>query len=390
MKPRFAYPSYPKTLDFDFGKKPRSLSKMGVAIFILFFCLSTHAEKPNVSQTKNKLKQLEAKINTLQQTLTKAHNKNDVVSHKLSQTEKQISLGVNQLRITRQVKAKKQLKIAVLEQQIHSLNNQMHIQQQALAEHLRVRYAMGEEQPLKWLLSQDALSTFSRSLTYYQYIVQSRQEIIQNIQLTKKNIASHQMQLKQEMNENQQLERQLNQHQQKLEEEKLYSTQLIHALTEDIQNTQTTLSEYQQNKENLSHLLNTLAQQSIKQTQQPMSYLHRKIPMPVDVKRNHLKKLNQGIIFFAEEGAPVVAVSSGHIVFCDWLKGYGLLLIIDHGQGFMTLYAHNQSLFKRKGDAVKQGEQIAAVGHSGGLKQNGLYFEIRQQGKAIPPLSWLS
>ena len=83
------------------------------------------------------------------------------------------------------------------------------------------------------------------------------------------------------------------------------------------------------------------------------------------------------------------AVYSGKVVFSDWLKGYGLLLIIDHGQGFMTLYAHNQTLFKQKGDTVTQGIQIASVGHTGGLKQNGLYFEIRQYGKAIPPLKWL-
>lgn len=100
--------------------------------------------------------------------------------------------------------------------------------------------------------------------------------------------------------------------------------------------------------------------------------------------------MNQGLIFFANEGMPVNAVSTGKVVFSDWLKGYGLLLIIDHGQGFMTLYAHNQSLFKQKGDNVQRGEQIATVGHSGGIKQNGLYFEIRQRGKAVPPLKWLT
>ena len=95
-------------------------------------------------------------------------------------------------------------------------------------------------------------------------------------------------------------------------------------------------------------------------------------------------------MFYAAEGAAVTAVYPGKVVFSDWLKGYGLLLIIDHGRGFMTLYAHNQSLFKQKGDSVNQGEQFATVGHSGGLKQNGLYLEIRQRGQAISPLAWLS
>lgn len=100
--------------------------------------------------------------------------------------------------------------------------------------------------------------------------------------------------------------------------------------------------------------------------------------------------MNQGVTFFADEGTAVTAVYPGKVVFSDWLKGYGLLLIIDHGQGVMTLYAHNQSLFKSKGQTVFQNEQVASVGHSGGIKQNGLYFEIRLRGKAVPPLSWLS
>ena len=100
--------------------------------------------------------------------------------------------------------------------------------------------------------------------------------------------------------------------------------------------------------------------------------------------------MNQGVTFFAKEGAPVLAVHSGKVVFSDWLNGYGLLLILDHGDGFMTLYANNEALFKQKGDSVTQGDQIATVGHSGGIKQNGLYFEVRQRGKAISPLAWMS
>ena len=126
------------------------------------------------------------------------------------------------------------------------------------------------------------------------------------------------------------------------------------------------------------------------QNQRPFIFARKKLPQPVNVDRKNVQKINQGLVFYAAEGAAVTAVYPGKVVFSDWLKGYGLLLIIDHGRGFMTLYAHNQSLFKQKGDPVNQGEQIAAVGHSGGIKQNGLYFEIRQRGKAISPLAWLS
>jgi septal ring factor EnvC (AmiA/AmiB activator) len=96
------------------------------------------------------------------------------------------------------------------------------------------------------------------------------------------------------------------------------------------------------------------------------------------------------MFFLAQEGAPVTAVLPGKVVFSDWLNGYGLLLIIDHGQGMMSLYAHNESLFKSKGTLVKPGEQIATVGHTGGIRENGLYFELRSRGKVIPPRQWLA
>jgi septal ring factor EnvC (AmiA/AmiB activator) len=118
--------------------------------------------------------------------------------------------------------------------------------------------------------------------------------------------------------------------------------------------------------------------------------MRKKLPLPIHTAHKSLTTMNQGVTFFADEGTMVTAVYPGKVVFSDWLKGYGLLLIIDHGQGYMTLYAHNQSLFKRKGESVLQNEQIASVGHSGGIKQNGLYFEIRDKGKAVPPLGWLS
>ena len=230
----------------------------------------------------------------------------------------------------------------------------------------------------------------SRLLTFYQYVVQSRLQIIEHVQVTKKNLSISQEQLRHELEEQQQLQLQLSLQQKKLEQNKRYSTAIIRSLNQTIQSNEQALTESQQNKESLSKLLVSLVEQSIVRPQHPFVYMQRRLPRPVNVTNHQMQNMNQGVIFFADEGTPVGAVYPGKVVFSDWLKGYGLLLIIDHGQGFMTLYAHNQSLFKQKGDAVNQGEQIATIGHSGGLKQNGLYFEIRQRGKAIPPLRWLS
>ncbi|KTC98248.1 murein hydrolase activator EnvC family protein [Legionella erythra] len=348
------------------------------------------AENARVTQTKSRLKQLDNQINKLKQTLATAHDKRGTLTRELEGTEKQIGENVRHLRSIQNNMASKQQRINALQAHVNELNKQLAAQQQLLAQHIRTRYKMGEYQPLKWLLNQDDPYTVSRLLTFYQYLVHSRQTIIDEIATTRKNLTINQDNLKTELAEQERLQHKLHAHQQQLEQNKRYHTAVIHTINQDIQSKQHTLSEYQRNKDNLSRLLKTLATESIARPKQPFTVMRHKLPRPVQVARNAVQRLNQGVTFFAGEGTPVHAVYPGKVVFSDWLNGYGLLMIIDHGQGFMTLYAHNQSLFKHKGTYVMQGETIAAVGHSGGLKQNGLYFEVRQRGKAVPPLDWLS
>ncbi|MEK7737457.1 MAG: peptidoglycan DD-metalloendopeptidase family protein, partial [Pseudomonadota bacterium] len=89
------------------------------------------------------------------------------------------------------------------------------------------------------------------------------------------------------------------------------------------------------------------------------------------------------------EGSEVKAVAPGRVVFADWLRGFGNLVIIDHGDAFLSVYGNNQSLFRQLGESVKSGDVIAAVGNSGGNPESGLYFELRQQGQTVDPLKWV-
>jgi septal ring factor EnvC (AmiA/AmiB activator) len=98
----------------------------------------------------------------------------------------------------------------------------------------------------------------------------------------------------------------------------------------------------------------------------------------------------KGLFITAAEGAEVKAIAAGEIIFADWMRGFGNLLVVDHGGQYMTIYGNNQSLFKRPGDKLKAGEVIATVGNSGGNEQSGLYFEMRYQGRAIDPSSWMN
>ncbi|MCW8442664.1 peptidoglycan DD-metalloendopeptidase family protein [Fluoribacter gormanii] len=361
-------------------------------LFSLLLCFGGYAESTSaVVQTQNKLKQLDAQINSLQKTLNSAHDKRGLLNKELSETEKQIGTGIHKLHSIQNEIKDTENKITDLQEQVNQLNQQLITQQQLLANHVRARYQMGEYQPLKLLLNQDDPNKVSRTLSYYQYIVKSRQQLIDKIDKTRANLSESKEKLRTELIANKQLKSELTQHQQQLQQNKTYHTALIQSLNHEIQDKQNRLREVRKNKENLARLLKSLAtQQSITPVSTPFSQMRKKLPLPVQSQSRSLRKMNQGVTFFAEEGAVVTAVYPGKVVFSDWLKGYGLLLIIDHGQGFMTLYAHNQSLFKSKGQYVRQNEQIASVGHSGGIKQNGLYFEIRLKGKAIPPLNWLS
>jgi septal ring factor EnvC (AmiA/AmiB activator) len=362
-----------------------------IVLALLFLITNTClAQETSLLQTKNRLKQLDEQISKLKQTLDNANDKRGILTQELSENEKKIGQGVEKLRdIKNDIDIKRQ-KISNLQQRFNQLNKQLSTQQQLLAEHIRIRYKMGEYQSIKWIINQDSPHKINRLLTLHQYLVRSRQKVIDDIDTTKQHLKENQNTLKNEIENQAGLQNQLHQHQEKLVKNKAYHTAVIQSLNHDITSKKLILNEFETNKDNLSRLLKTLALKSSISSKLAFIKMRHKLPKPISSKSRAIKKRNQGVTFFAEEGTTVHAVYSGKIVFSDWLNGYGLLLIIDHGQGFMTLYAHNQSLFKRKGSFVTQGAAIAAVGHSGGIKQNGLYFEVRQRGKTIPPMEWFA
>ncbi|MGL6029679.1 MAG: murein hydrolase activator EnvC family protein [Legionella sp.] len=343
-----------------------------------------------LTQTQSKIKQLDAKIKNLQQNLASANDKKGLLAKELVHTEKKIGEGVNKLRSIQYDMNSKEQKISQLQNKVNELNQQLATQQQLLAKHVRARYQMGEYQPIKWLLNQDKPYEIGRIFTYYQYMLKSRQELISHISDTQKSINDSKQLLHSELATTKQLKQQLASQQQQLEQHKNYHTALIKTVNNDIASKQHSLQDFERDKNNLGKLLKSLSQVSVVQPSRPFNQMRKKLPFPIANARRSMQRMNQGVTFFADEGVTVNAIYPGKVVFSDWLKGYGLLLIIDHGQGFMSLYAHNQSLFKRKGQAVAQNEQIASVGHSGGIAQNGLYFEIRLRGKAVSPLDWLS
>ena len=372
-------------------KKPITVSIVSVLIFACGFAQPSFSDSATMVQAKDRLKHLDEQISQLKQALSHTQDKRGILNQELANTEKQIGVCIQKINTIEHDIMIKQQNIVVLQKRITILNRDLTQQQMFLAQHVLARYKMGEYRPVIIALNQNDLYNVNRLLTFYQYLVRERQEVIATIIQMQKSLATNQITLQREIKEQQDLQAQLHTQQQNFEQSKNYHQIVIKSLSQEIQSQQRTLSEYEQNKTNLSRLVQVLARESKKDAQQAQSFttMRHKLPLPVKVSRNAIHPTNQGVTLIGNEGVSVAAVYPGRVVFSDWLKGYGLLLIIDHGQGFMTLYAHNQALFKQKGTQVLQGEQIATIGHSGGLKQNGLYFEVRQRGKAVPPLEWL-
>ena len=98
----------------------------------------------------------------------------------------------------------------------------------------------------------------------------------------------------------------------------------------------------------------------------------------------------RGLLLRAANGQPVKSVAAGRVVFADWLRGFGNLLIIDHGKGYMSLYGNNETLYKQVGDILRGGDTVAAVGNSGGNEDSGVYFELRHRGEPLDPIKWIA
>ena len=119
------------------------------------------------------------------------------------------------------------------------------------------------------------------------------------------------------------------------------------------------------------------------------SALKGQLAAPVRGDAGRRTRSARGVFFRAAEGDPVRAVASGRVVYADWMRGFGNLLIVDHGESYLSIYGNNESLLKQPGDAVAPGEPVATVGSSGGSEESGLYFEVRHLGRPVDPLGWL-
>ena len=303
-----------------------------------------------------------------------------------------------------------------IRKEINSYQGQIDKLNEELGGQVKAAYAMGQQDKLKLMLNQQDPALSSRMMVYYEYLNKSRLEKLTYLHQT----VSYLDQLdKDKQRETELLEKNLGQRkseQAALDKVRKQRNDLIARLNDDFSSKEDQLSLLKESENKLVNLIQTLEngadainqetgnqdseaavqenQDSFPKLNGDFSALKGKLPLPVRGKLANMFAVPsaeanwKGVLINAKEGAEIKAVTKGKVAYAGTLKGYGLLIIVEHDKEFMTLYAFNQSLYKHKGDSVESGDVIASVGQSGGRSQPGLYFEIRQNGKPVDPLLW--
>jgi len=378
----------------------------------------TAAQRAQDQAAQKQLAQVRGEIKSLSEEQKKIEADRDTANSELRAVDGKVAGSQHALHDTEAQIAALQAQLKDLQQKQLELESKLSRQREELARLVRSAYALGKSEQLKLLLEQDRMSDLARVLVYHRYFQQDRQQRISGLTAELQSLAIVADQVRAQQ---QQLElargRQRTQlgalAAQKQERAKLVSTlaaqardrgQQIDALGRDEKSTVALLE----------RLRKLMAQMPKPKPLPPPTHSTRpsgaRLPPTVGNAAIPTGPMNlplagtvlagyggvmpdghtsQGLLIAGNAGAEVHAVNAGRVAYADWLKGYGLLLIIDHGGGWMTLYAFNDALLKNTGDSVRAGEAISTVGSSGGQGRPALYFELRRNGQPQDPRSWL-
>ncbi len=272
------------------------------------------------------------------------------------------------------------------------------LQAEKIAVHLRQAYKLSGQDFLKLLLLQQTPDTFDRMIRYHGYFSRARKEALQEYRTTLTSMNRTSAELERQRVELKQDEENLRRRLKKLQGQRLARRELIASLSQEIKNKGLVRDKLTQDRVRIEALLSKLVHRDSKLDGTAFTNAKGQLDWPVEGQLTYRfgdpragGRLSwEGIYFRAPSGSVVTAVGRGLIVFSDWLRGFGLLTIIDHGTNQMSLYGFCDSLAKQNGDWVESGEIVAYAGQSGGQDVDGLYFEIRINGQPTNPLAWLA
>jgi septal ring factor EnvC (AmiA/AmiB activator) len=373
----------------------------------MLICVTVHAQSDDAAraaqeaQARQKLEQVRAQIKALVDEQRDTGNKRNDAVAALRGQELKIAATAKELRGLDTQLAAQQGRLDDLLTQRTALDAKLEDQRDALAALLRSAYAMGRGEELKLLLAQEKIADITRMLTYYRYFEKARlreiDALLENLAALARvqgEIEAQQTALKASRAERAGQARQL-------DDERGARRQALDRIDATLKDQKARLAALGKDEKALTDLIAKLHDifadiPKALAGAEPFAALRGKVPWPLRgriVERfggnTGGGQASQGVLIAAKGGSDVHAVSHGRVVFADWLRGYGLLMIVDHGDGYLSLYGYNETLLKDVGDWVDAGTIVATSGDSGGRPTPGLYFELRYKGKAVDPSVWL-
>ncbi|MDO8893418.1 murein hydrolase activator EnvC [Nitrosomonas sp.] len=353
------------------------------------------------------------RIQSLQKDLTNKEALKQDTTDTLQETERAISIITH--RLSKLIETDRQANEEYKQLQIqHSqIRDKIETERNQLERLLYQQYVGGQQDYLRLVLNQQNPNQIARDVYYYQQLSLTRSGIIKNLLNNQDEIRTLTQTSRQKKEEITAIQAEYFSQRKKLEQEKAKYQTILSQVSGQITQQQQEINKLEKDEKRITNLVNEINKLLVQEkstdtlinsklpdaftTGSPFSALKGKLNLPVRGKlvntfggQRSGKHISwKGLFIQSPVGSDVKAISGGRVVFADWLRGFGNLIILDHGNSYMSLYGNNATLHKQVGDTIRGGDTIATVGNSGGNADSGLYFELRHGGKPFDPLTWI-
>ena len=351
--------------------------------------------------TPGQIQALQEEIADINKWLNNAEKDRSSLELQLADLDRNIGQLTRERRELRVQASQLQQRLARLNEQETELRQVLDRQRESLKKQIRAAWMEGDAPAVKVLLNEINPDRIARTMTYYEYLSRNTIERLEafaanlrQLKATREEVRAGKLRLAK-------LEQGVANRQQKLASTKAQRQQTLAALKKDIKNRLGEREQLEADRQRLEKLLRDVEQAIADipspNESAPFQSLKSRLPWPTagDIANAFGdsyaggKLRYTGMLINTQEEAEIKAVHYGRVVFANWLRGFGLMTILDHGDGYMTLYGHSSSLFTSPGDWIKAGEPIAQAGRTGGTEEPAVYFEIRRNGKPVNPAPWL-
>ena len=348
---------------------------------------------------QDELNRIRARIESIRKTIQSEVSRRDSLATELRAADLAVQVARQQLARVRSERTASETQLQQLQTDRNLTQRELAAQRKALTDQLRAAYVNGRQEPLKVLLNQSDPAQLGRTLTYYGYLTRARAERLTDIgeRLEHLNLLTERIDL--EAQKLKDLEMAAARDVQRLAAARTQRAQTLAAVKATLKSRNDALAKLERDANALEQLIAEL-RRAIDEfppaSAQPFQLSKGKLPWPV--RGEVLARFGepraggplrwQGLLIGAERGTQVRAPYQGRVVYADWLPGLGLLIVLDHGGGYISLYGHNEQLYRRVGERVAPGEVLAAVGEAS-TGQPALYLEIRRGRQPLDPSAWL-